>query len=52
MPRSLSNQYCTYVLKELAAFVFHFSALKMEVAGSSEILVPIYEITSQKNFIL
>ena len=45
MPHSLGNTYCTYVLKELAVFVFHFSALKVEVTGSSEILVPILETT-------
>jgi len=38
MLHSLGNTYCTHVLKELAAFVFHFSALKVEVAGYSEIL--------------
>jgi hypothetical protein len=37
--------FCTYVLKELAAFVFHVSALKVEVTGSSEILIPILETT-------
>jgi len=44
MPHSLGNT-CTYVLKELAVFVFHFSALKVEVAGSSKILIPILETT-------
>jgi hypothetical protein len=45
MPHSLGNTYFTYVLKERAVFVFHFSALKVEVAGSSEILKPILETT-------
>jgi len=45
MPHSLGNTHFTYVLKELAVFVFHFSALKVEVAGFSEILIPILETT-------
>jgi len=34
MPHSLGNTYCTRVMKELAVFMFHFSALKVKAAGS------------------
>jgi hypothetical protein len=45
MPCSLGNTYCTYVLKELDVFVFHFSALKVGATGFSEILMSILETT-------
>jgi len=38
MPHSLGSTYCTCVLKELAVFVFHFSALKVKAAGSDTYL--------------